>query len=80
MHGNPVTGPVVAQRGYRYSSTLPRPRRWKGVSGQQHAPAVLNPGKDPVPIVHEAGWAPGPVWTGGKSCHNRDSIPGPSSL
>jgi hypothetical protein len=25
------------------------------------------PGKDPVPIVQEAGWAPGPVWTGGKS-------------
>ena len=24
-------------------------------------------GKDPVPIVQEAGWAPGPVWTGGKS-------------
>jgi hypothetical protein len=22
-------------------------------------------GKDPVPIVQEAGWAPGPVWTGG---------------
>jgi len=24
-------------------------------------------GKDPVPILQEAGWAPGPVWTGGKS-------------
>ena len=24
-------------------------------------------GKDPVPIVQEAGWASGPVWTGGKS-------------
>ena len=23
----------------------------------------FNPGKDPVPIVQEAGWAPGPVWT-----------------
>jgi hypothetical protein len=22
------------------------------------------PGKDPVPIVQEAGWAPGLVWTG----------------
>ena len=27
----------------------------------------LPPGKDPVPIVQEAGWAPGLVWTGGKS-------------
>ena len=26
----------------------------------------FNPGKDPVPILQEAGWAPGPVWTGGK--------------
>jgi len=32
-------------------------------------------GKDPVPIVQEAGWAPGPVWTGGKSRPYRDSIP-----
>jgi len=23
----------------------------------------FTPGKDPVPIVKEAGWAPGPVWT-----------------
>ena len=23
----------------------------------------LIPGKDPVPIVQEAGWASGPVWT-----------------
>jgi len=34
--------------------------------------------KDPVPIVQEAGWAPGPVWTGGKSRLHRDSIPGPT--
>jgi len=24
---------------------------------------LFTPGKDPVPIVHEARWAPGPVWT-----------------
>jgi hypothetical protein len=28
---------------------------------------TLPPGKDPVPIVQGAGWAPGPVWMGGKS-------------
>ena len=39
----------------------------EGVSGQQHAPAVLYPRKDPVPIVQEAGWATGPVWTGAKN-------------
>jgi hypothetical protein len=27
----------------------------------------FTPGKDPIPIVQEAGWAPGLVWTGGKS-------------
>ena len=32
-------------------------------------------GNDPVPIVQEAGWAPGPVWTGGKSRPHRHSIP-----
>jgi hypothetical protein len=30
-------------------------------------PQPLYPGKDPVPIVQEAGWAPGPVWTCAKS-------------
>ena len=32
------------------------------VGGQRHAPAAFTPGKDPVPIVQEAGWAPGPIW------------------
>ena len=35
----------------------------------------FTPGNDPVPIVQEAGWAPGSVWTGGKSRSHRDSIP-----
>jgi len=35
----------------------------------------FTPGKDPVPILQEAGWAPWPVWTGGKSNSHRDSIP-----
>jgi len=49
-----------ARRGWVVSST-PRPH--------------FIPGKEPVPIVQEAGWAPGPVWTGGKSRPHRDSIP-----
>jgi len=40
----------------------------------------FTPRKDPVPIVQEAGWAPGPVWTGGKSCPHRNSIPDRSSV
>ena len=35
----------------------------------------FTPGKDPVPILQEDGWAPGPVQTGGKSRPHRDSIP-----
>ena len=26
--------------------------------------ALFTPGKVPLPILQEAGWAPGPVWTG----------------
>ena len=48
------------RRGWVVSST-PRPH--------------FTPGKEPVPIIQEAGWAPGPVWTGGKSRPHRDSIP-----
>jgi hypothetical protein len=48
------------RRGWVVSST-PRPH--------------FTPGKDPVPILQEAGWAPGPVWTDGKSRPHRDSIP-----
>ena len=28
---------------------------------------LFTPGKDPVSIVQEAGWAPGPVWTGAEN-------------
>ena len=48
------------RRGWVVSST-PRPQ--------------ITPGKDPVPILEEAGWAPAPVWTGVKSRPHRDSIP-----
>jgi len=51
-----------------------RHSRW-GVGGQPHASAASTPGKDPVPMVREAGWAPGSAWTVGKSRPHRDSIP-----
>jgi len=28
---------------------------------------LFTPGKDPVTIIQEAGWAPGPVWTGAEN-------------
>ena len=48
------------RRGWVVSST-PRPH--------------FTPGKDPALILQEAGWAPGPVWTGGNSRPHRNSIP-----
>jgi len=48
------------RRGWVVSST-PRPH--------------FTPGKDLVPILQEAGLAPEPVWTGGKSRPHRYSIP-----
>jgi hypothetical protein len=60
--GNPITGPggplgwvEVELNSYLISAL-------EGVSGQHHAPAPFTPGKNPVPIVQEAGWAPEPVW------------------
>ena len=38
-----------------------------GMGGQRHVPATFTLGKDPVPIVQEAVWAPGPVWTGAEN-------------
>ena len=70
-----------AQRGSRCIALLfLKPRRYMRVGGQRHAPAALPPGKDPVPTVQEAGWAPGPVWKGAENiAPQRDSIRGPSS-
>jgi len=45
-----------------------------GVGGQPHAPAASTPGKDPVPIVQEAGCAPGPVRTGARAIQGYTGI------
>jgi hypothetical protein len=37
------------------------------VCGQHHAPAAFTPGKGPVPIVQEAGWALELVWIGAEN-------------
>jgi len=38
------------------------------VRGQRHVPAATYPWeRPPVPIVQEAGWASGPVWTGAEN-------------
>ena len=38
-----------------------------GGGGSAPRPGRLTPGKDPVSIVQEAEWVPGPVWTGAEN-------------
>jgi hypothetical protein len=50
-----------------YSCTLFLTSALEGGEGSASHPgrtSNLTPGKDSVPIVQEAGWASGPVWTG----------------
>jgi len=67
--------PGVAQRVGRYIPLFfhDRGTRTGWVVSNTPRP-YFTPGKDPVPILQEAGSAPGPVWTGGKSSPHRDSI------
>jgi hypothetical protein len=56
------TGHESTEREYRYSFTLSLTSTLDEVDGQRHAPLPLYPrDNDPVPILQEAGWAPGPV-------------------
>ena len=68
--------PCVAQRVGRGIALLFHDRgtrrRWV-VSSTPRPHFIL--WKEPVPILREAGWAPGPVWTGGKSRLHRNSTP-----
>jgi hypothetical protein len=49
---------------WRYSSTLSLISALGGGGWLTPGPCRLTPGNNPVPIVQEAGCAPGPVWTG----------------
>ena len=39
----------------------------EGDEGSASRPGRFTPGNDPVPIVQEDGWAPGPVWIGAEN-------------
>jgi len=55
----------TAHRGSRGIALLFLDHGTRRGSGDNVTPRPLfTLGKDPVPIVQEAGWAPGPVWTG----------------
>jgi len=47
-----------------YSPTLSSTSALDGGGWSASRPGRFIPGKDPVPIVQEAGWASEPVWTG----------------
>jgi len=68
--------PVVAQMMGRGIALLLHDRSTKRGWVVNSTPRPhFTPGKDHIPILQETGWAPGPVWTGGKSRPLRDSIP-----
>jgi len=68
--------PGVAQRVCRGIALLFRDRGTRRGWVVSSTPrSHFTPWKDPVPILQEAGWDPGQVWTGGKSRPQRDSIP-----
>ena len=71
-----MTGPVWSQRVGRGIALLfhDRGTRRGWVVSSTPQPHFM-PGKDSVPILQEAGWAPGPVWMGTKSHRHRVSIP-----
>ena len=50
-----------------YSSTLPSTSALDRDGWSTSRPDRFTPEKDPVQIVQEARWAPGPVWTGAEN-------------
>ena len=68
--------PVVAQRVGRGIALLFHDRGTRRVWVDSSTPRpYFIPGKAPVPIVQEGGWAPGPFWRGGKSRNTRIRSP-----
>ena len=64
---HPITGHEGPEGEQMYTSTLPSTSELDGGGWLTLRPGRFTPGKNPVPIVQEAGWAPGPVWTGGEN-------------
>ena len=72
----PLQSRCGPEGGYRYSSALPWQRHWLGGEWSAARPSrTLPPGKTRYPFYRRFFWAPGLVWTGGKSRRHRDSIP-----
>ena len=77
---NHRTGHEGTEGEHGYSCTLSLTSALDRGGWSTPSPGRLIPGKDPVAIVQEAGWDPGPVCTNKeKSRPHRDSISGPRS-
>ena len=63
----PITGHEGPDGEQMYSSTLSSTSALDGGGWSASRPGRFTTGKDPVPIVQEAGWAPGLVWAGVES-------------
>ena len=64
---HPCTG-RTAHRGSRGIAPFFLDHGTRGDWGASFTPwPLFTPGKIPVPNVHEAGWDPGPVWTGAEN-------------
>ena len=61
---HPRTGHEVSEGEQMYSSAVPSTSALDGGGCSKPQPGRYTSGKDPVPIVQEAGWAPGSFWTG----------------
>jgi hypothetical protein len=64
--GHPITG-TEGPRGSRVIAPFIRDLGDRRGGWSVPRRGRFTPGKDPVPIVQEAGWAPGPFWTCAKN-------------
>ena len=58
-----MTGHEGPEGEQMYSSTLPSTSALDMGGWSTPHSGRFTSGKDPVPVVQEAGWAPGPIWT-----------------
>ena len=70
----PRSGHEGSEGEYKHNTTRSLTSALDGVDGwSTPRPGRFTPGKDSVPNVYEAGWTPGPVWTGAE---NLNPLPG----
>jgi hypothetical protein len=69
-----------AQRGVKAKLSSLLTSAVEGGGWSAPRPGYFIPGKDTLPIVQKAGWAPGPVWTGAENLAHTaipTELPGP---